>query len=440
MTLLLPSLLFSAAASAADYASETQDFLLEDSADVFSVAEFSTGFVPDGSPLQVEFSIQSTGGTSIRMEGSGDLTWPEALTLAITPKPGSGFLALDTTIDAVTTVRIDLSDLGYVGDFEIDRRGFGLDGNTFFEPFGMTGGAPDHVSLVDTLDGLSLIDFDYELFPGLSFSFVANLVPTANVDFHAKEWLVNEISYISDAASTASLPTEPVDYYPVSAVLTGDWTSSFDLVIDPTLEACVAVVGCLDIVSFEYPLTLAGGTFEQEFPSVDMDFPLPLMNLDEDSADLGEVEVGTERTLEFPIGNDGAIPFYGEVTIQGSGEFYVYPETFNALPGTEDGVVITFAPSIDGDQTATLVLTTNDPNNPLVEIPLTGAGYMPVVQDDDDTGADTGSDGLVTTDDGDSKEVSSCGCSSSAGRGMDAAGFGAAAGLLALTLIRRRAR
>ena len=93
-----------------------------------------------------------------------------------------------------------------------------------------------------------------------------------------------------------------------------------------------------------------------------------------------------------------------------------------------DGLVVTFAPTAEGAQTATLVLTSNDPSYPTLSIPLTGNA------DDGDNGDADGGDDLGGDGDVASKEVDGCGCDTTSG------GMPAFAAVAALALLARRRR
>jgi MYXO-CTERM domain-containing protein len=196
------------------------------------------------------------------------------------------------------------------------------------------------------------------------------------------------------------------------------------LVISPSIEACVTFFGCVTVAEFEIPLSLLQDSFLQDFDPIDVLFPLPMLAPGLDQAAMADAEVGQIVNLEVPIGNDGSLSVYGDARIEGSTDFSVYPSTFDALPATEDGLVVTFAPTTEGPQTAELVLSSNDPGLPEFRIPLSANGVAP-----------DASDGGENPDE-ETKAVNSCGCTSgSAGAGGSAALIAAA-----MLLLHRRRR
>jgi uncharacterized protein (TIGR03382 family) len=410
---------------ASAFDSDPTPVTLQDHAELFDNAQFSTGYLPSGSPLAVQFAIEAVGGADVTMDGEGALSWPEALTLEFTGDPGSGIYVLDASLDAVTTVQVDLSEWGYYGEFEIDRRSLTMDGATFFDPFVLDGAPQDHVSVTDTAAGTQLIDYSYDIFGGIaSLEFSADMTPTFSAGFEGLQWTNNE-GTITQEQEPLPLSFERAAAFDVESVFTAAWNARFDLVFTPTLQVCASFVGCIDVVSFDIPVEIVSDTFQQDFPAQTYTFPLPMLQPGIASGNFGTIEPGDVANLEVPLEDVGDLAVYGEASIEGTGEFTVYPNQFNALPGTTDGVVVTFAPMAEGEQTAQLVLTSNDPGLPDLTIPLVGNAVAPVTDNGDDVGDETDI----------SEDVSTCGCAST---GPVFPGVGALAAL-ALLVRRRRA-
>lgn len=410
-------MLFVLAAFAFD--SEPQDVVFSDLADVFSGAEFSTGFVPAGSPLQVQFAIESTGGVAVDMEGVGNLSWPAALTLAFDPVEEGGMFLLDASLDAVTTIAIDLSDWGYYGVFELDRRSLTMDAITTFTPFALEGSIVDRVEVVDPGDATTLIDYSYEIIVGLSLDFTAELRPEAVVGMHGVAIEAGESAIEYDGAAIL-VPYEPAADLLVDATYVAEWDARLDLILTPTIEACTDLFGCFTIAAFDIPIALIDDTFDRAFPPVRPIFPLPLLSVGVSEVAFGDVVENSIATAEVPLGNQGSLPVYGDARIEGSDAFTVYPTTFNALPGTEDGLMVTFTPVEGAPTEAFLILSSNDPGQPEVIIPLNGGIAVP-----EDV---LGEDEVTVT-----KTLDGCGC----GTGTAVSLLPALLGLAALSRRRR---
>lgn len=413
-------LLLAAAALAHD--SEPQPLAFHDLVDVYEGAEFSTGFVPADFPVQVQFAIESTGGVDVTMEGEGNVSWPNALTLLLDPVEGSGLFLLDASLDAVTTLAIDLSDWGYYGTFELDRRSLPMDGSAVFEPFVLDGSPEEYVEVVDPGDSTSLIDYAYEILPGLSLEFLASIRPEASVGFSGVGILANGAP-IEHEGQALSAEYEAVGDLLVETIYEADWEAALALVVTPELQVCADPFGCVTLAAFDIPITLIDEGMRRDFPSLYPIYPLPLAAPGLAQADFGTVAVGSLENVDLPIVNEGSLALTGEATIVGSADFRVYPTTFTALPGAEDGLVLTFAPTAAGAQTAELVLLSNDPGQPELRIPLVGNA--------EDLGADVpGEEEELVT-----KSLDGCGCATGS---SGAAGLPVGLGLLALVVGRRR--
>ncbi len=380
---------------AAAFDSEPQSVVFEDLVDVFASAEFSTGYVPSGSPVQVQFALESTGGVAVSMEGDANLSWPAALTLQYLPTAGSGLLLLDASIDAVTSIAIDLSDWGYYGTFELDRRSLPMDADAVFEPFVLDGAAEPTVEVVDPGDSTTLIDYAYEILPGLSLVFDASVRPEAGVTFTGVGILADGVAIEAEEAAIA-IPYEVTGERLVETVFEADWTATLDLVLRPEIQVCADIFGCVTVAAFDIPITLLDDAFRQDFPTVYPVFPLPVLAPGLATADFGDLELGALQNLDLPIDNEGMLSLTGTARIEGSEDFRVYPTTFTALPGGADGLVVTFAPTVPGPQSASLILSSNDPGQPEVTIPLTANGVE---------GDVAGTDEVIVT-----KPLDGCGC------------------------------
>ncbi len=379
------------------YESEPQPVLLMDDAPVFENVEFTTGVLPSGSPVGVEFKLDSKGGTELIMEGEAALTWPDDVTFAATGEEMKGYFQLDASLDAITQVVVDLSSYGGPsGSFEIDHRSLTMDGRKLFTPFALEGSAEPRVEIVDTTDSTQLINYSFEIFSGVSLDFTADMTPTITVGYEGVQWIVNEGLITTEDQAVVLNPEQGADFV-VDGFFRGAYDGNIALVFTPQVAITAPFLGTIPLVSFEYPLSLLTDSFEQDFEGESYTFPMPMLEPGSDAEDFGEVELTQLRTVNIPIRNVGNLALIGTASIEGDGAFTVFPTQFNAIPGTEDGLVVTFAPTLVGDTSAELVLTSNDPGYPDIRVALTGAGV------ELDEGQDVGGDPIVAS-------TSECGC------------------------------
>lgn len=395
--MLLPAVCL-LAAPAWSYESEPQPVVVSDTAVLYTGSNVDTDWVPSGSPITVRFQVVSEGGAAVDMEGEADLSWPDPLTLSFTGDPGTGALTVDAALAAVTSVRFDL--FGYSYESEIDRRTVAAGGEATFDPFVLSGAATDRVEVTTAGATTELITYELEVFAGVGLTFEASLTPTGTTGFSGVAFWADDAEITTEGGTALITPTgEPSQS--LTATFVGAWDSVLDLNITPAVSVCFSIFGCEELASFDIPLTLASDDFEQAAPAIPLEFPLPVIQTAESSYDLGEVLVGTLANLELPVGNAGLLDLEGEIGVTGSPYFTVFPGYFYAGTGAEDGAVVTFAPESEGEFTATLLLTSNDPNTPVYEVVLTGTGVLPQ-QGEDDEIIDEGAEGKVST----------CGCAS----------------------------
>lgn len=399
------TLLLALALPAFAYESEEQDVRLEDRAGVFENIQFTTGVIPEGSPIGIEFAVSSNGGTTVVMEGEADLTWPDNVTFGATGEPQSGLFTLDVTLSAITSVVVDLSDYGLdVWSGQIDNRSLTMDGAQRFDPFVLDGAAEPRVEIVDTTDSTQLIQYSYEIFSGVSLDFQADMTPTFTVGFEGVQWLANEGVITMENTPIQLTPEQAADFA-VDTVFRGAYDGTIALVFTPQVSVTAPFIGSIPIVSFEYPLELLSDAFEQDFVPTSYIFPMPLLQPGADSADFGAVELGQIATMNIPVQNLGNLALYGVATIEGAGTFTVFPDQFNALPGTSDGLVVTYAPALVATDAAELVLTSNDPGYPDIRVTLSGSGIETI---DEDVAGDTKDEEITAG-------LSGCGCNTPAG-------------------------
>lgn len=93
--------------------------------------------------------------------------------------------------------------------------------------------------------------------------------------------------------------------------------------------------------------------------------------------DFDTVFVGTERALDLVVSNFGSEPLEVIPAPLAVGPFRADPSPFSLPPADSRTIPVRYEPAAAGSDTATLVLATNDPDEPEIRIPLRGAGLPP---------------------------------------------------------------
>jgi hypothetical protein len=107
----------------------------------------------------------------------------------------------------------------------------------------------------------------------------------------------------------------------------------------------------------------------------------------------GDVAFGSTASQTFTISNTGNATLTGNVALATgtSSEFGASPTTFSiAAAGQPVTVTATYVPTAVGADSGALVITSNDPANPALNLTVSGTGVEPQGDDDDDGGCSSG--------------------------------------------------
>jgi uncharacterized protein (TIGR03382 family) len=397
--------------------SDPQDLLFADDTDVFGSVEYDSGNLPAGSPLSVRFFIHSDGGASTEMEATSNLEWPEALTHGLVGVPGSGLFQL--VCDLQMQAEVDYDIYGFTGTYPAWSQRLYLHDQKPFDPLLLPGGEATRVEVSDDGDGIDTIHYPISLFTGVELDFTLDAFPRATGSLEGRRVETNG-SVMDAEGGTALLevPSANPGWIDMSSTYVGWLTSTLAVVFQPALSIGTPF-GSFEVARFDVPVDLVAVDEEHPFAAVAYQHPLPsIVPPEMDDYDFGHLDDGDLADLHVPAENVGLLDLEGTAHIEGDAAFSVYPEYFYASPGSADGIVVSFAPTTPGEHTALLVLESNDPVRPRLEIPLKGTG------DDTDVG--------VEPSDEVKAHVSTCGCDAASGAGPWPAA------LAALALIRRR--
>ena len=123
---------------------------------------------------------------------------------------------------------------------------------------------------------------------------------------------------------------------------------------------------------FQNPLT-HNSISEWSEPLIVTIFGIPEISISVDSLNFGTVYIGLDSLLTLSVSNLGNGTLTADACTNTS-EFTVYPANFNLEPTETIDIEITFAPIYEGVITDTLVISSNDPENPEVQVELIGKG------------------------------------------------------------------
>lgn len=416
----MPLLLALLSAPALAFESTPSEVVFDDFTNIYEGATSSTGWVPSGSPIQVKIENTSAGGALVEMEGESWLEWPDPLTHGYEPAPGTGIFLLDTELGISADLQFDIG--GYTWGQNLYSSSDVYGGETTFDPWLLPNGDPQVAEILSPGKKDRLFDYKQSVFTGVELYVQMDWRSDIVASFQGIQ-IATGPSVIDEEGGFEIIPVPTTGALEEKAVFTGLYGAAVDLVFTPSFGVCIPIIGCTEVGAFDIELPMVDTEVEKDFMPVDIYHPLPQIEALTTECDFGEVEVGEIATCEVKVMNLGELPVEALSGIQGAGEFTVFPGTIYANAGAEDGLVVTFAPTVAGDQEAVLILNTSDPTKLAFEIPLYGSGWS----EDEDTG-----DTMETIP----AEVGVCGCSSQPAP-TDLAWLVPLAGLL---LMRRRRR
>ncbi|MFO0661443.1 MAG: choice-of-anchor D domain-containing protein [Polyangiaceae bacterium] len=412
---------------------------------------FDTGFVPSGSPLQLQFILDIPAYTRVRMGGRLRSYWPDSITHTAVPARKTGVVDFDYGIETHINMAIHVGVLGVDYDWEgelfpAQQINFHVKDTMGFDPWAFSPGVTANgftpeLQLIE-LSLLSLIGIPSWLAGG---GFKLSVQGELQVHYETEKVVISNVDQpqLSDDGTTK----EPWQ--------NGAWTEhyvhpegkvNYTGVIHFIPSLYIEVLG----VSFDYDLAdIPFGLDLAETPWVFDDqlvhVPLPDVRAPEPAAvDFGQVEVGQVKLLEVELPNIGEADGYLQAAVDNAA-FEVLEASPTAKPGHSATIPVAFTPQEKGFIAGDLVVMTNDPDSPEIHITLNAQG-IPFQTDPDDPDEEPdagGKDAGVTNSDlpGISGIIQdgSCGCrtaGSSTPSGLALGGFGL--GMIALRLRRLR--
>lgn len=350
------------------------DVLLEDETALFDAINFSTGWVPNNSPVQVKFEVLASGGTWVEMEGESYLYWPDSVTHGYDPYAESGLFLLDNEISIEVLFRIDVGGVGV--EIPVTAVTQVYEDEAIFDPWLLDDGTGElmWVELESSGDATELINQQFTLYTGVNAYISVDWRSDIYTAFTGVQFDSNG-SLITQEGETELFDPPQDGLLILDSIFTGRYKTSLDLVLIPTFGVCIDLFGCFDIASFDIPVPLVDDEFDKEFDALVIEHGTPVLDVDTEVCDFGETLVGQISHCELALTNLGGFDVEGTAGILGSGEFAIWPEDVLARPDTTDGITVTFAPTFEGEQVASLILNTSDPTKGALEIPLTGVGY-----------------------------------------------------------------
>jgi MYXO-CTERM domain-containing protein len=347
---------------------------------------FDTGWVPQGSPVQVHLWAGVFANTHVGLGGSLQTEWPEALTLTAPGRMKGGVFDFHygATLGAQGKVNISVAgqnfswtgDLPYIPQFD-----FQLKGQENFDAWGFDPGVTisgktqqqtiASIGLSDIIGGIPGLDggFQLDVAMELSATYVTEQVIITTTDGQLVSG--GPITTPEGQTSTPYLsgPSIELDIHPEGTV---DYTGTIHMIpaffIEVLGQSWQIPVADIPI---SFPITKTDWIFDAQRVHV----PLPDLVLPKTTIDFGDVEVGQKSLVGFSLWNAGEAKVHAEIQSSNPDIFPPYDAVMDVDPSVTADSAVRFVPKLPGEFEAQLLVASNDPSSPAQIIKLKGRAY-----------------------------------------------------------------
>lgn len=400
---------------------------------------FDTGWVPQGSPLQVHIWADIWANTHVALAGSLVSSWPDALVLEAPGKNEGGDFGFHYGADFGAQGKVSISiagksyswqgDIPYIPQFDLqvkDHKAF--DGWAYDPGVKLSGvTAPQKIASVglkDIIGGIPGLDGGFEL--DIAMQLDATYT-TEQIVVSTTEGVPAEGGPITGAAEKSSIkylsgPSIELDVHPEGNV-------SYDGILHLVPAFYISVLGQdwkipVADIPISFPITDTKWVFDNQRVHV----PLPDLVLPKTTLDFGDVEVGQKALAPYSLWNAGEARIAAVISSSDPANFPPWDTQVDVDPSVTADSAVRFIPTKPGLFTAHLVVASNDPSDPVQIIELRGNALPgPVVPPPPEEEEETPLD-----------EVAGCGCRTASSAESTGGGLGAAGLLFAAAILRRR--
>lgn len=349
-----------------------------------------SGWVPASSPIQVRFGLAFMGETEVDLGGTLATYWPFGLTMGTPGRAGQGRLRMAWGLEIVARLRFSLEIAGtryaWEGDIPfVPVRDLRLADETVFDPFVLPGTTPRPVVVSDTTDTIPVVRV------GLA-TIIGSAIPGIDGGFDLSVTGALTTSYQTDriliAGARGPIETEGavVQYWPpgpegfgaaedVSVRPEGTITYEGDVVARPAVY--IELLGRrFDLAAFDVAIPLVRTSTDTDFDPALVHVPLPDVSVTPTNVDAGLVLVGDVVDRTLTVRNRGEAELV--VTIDPPAPALSVSALRLRVPASSEATLgLEITPMTGGMLNETLVLRTNDPDQPVVRVPVTAEVLVP---------------------------------------------------------------
>lgn len=399
---------------------------------------FDTGWVPQGSPLQVHIWADIWANTHVALTGDLVSSWPDALVLEAPGLNEGGDFGYHYGADFGAQGKVSINIAGknyswtgnipYLPQFDLqvkDNKAF--DGWAYDPGVKLTGITNPQkiasVGLKDIIGGIPGLDGGFEL--DIAMQLDATYT-TEQIVVTTTEGVPAEGGPITGATEKSSIkylsgPSIELDVHP-------EGTVSYDGILHLVPAFYISVLGQnwqipIADIPISFPITDTKWVFDNQRVHV----PLPDLVLPKVKIDFGDVEVGQKSLASYSLWNAGEAKIAAMISSSDAANFPPWDTQVDVDPSLTVDSAVRFMPTKPGFFTAHLIVASNDPSDPMQIIELRGraleTSLPPAPPEEEETPID---------------EVAGCGCRTASSAETTGGSLGAVGLLFAAAVLRRR--
>lgn len=363
---------------------------------LFDDVMLDSGWVPSGAALQVRFAVFIGGSTEVDLGGTAVTSWPSALDVAVPGRPETGRLAINYGIEIIARIRFDVTVSGvnytWEGDIPIPGgipRDLRLADELIFDPFVLPPRDPRPVVAWDDTDMVTVLEVDITdsiiPIPGIGGGFVVDAVASLEGSYQT-DWIEvsDALSDIeTEGASVIVRPDPGAPEFGAAKDMTilPHGTIGYDGVVTLLPGLFIEIAGRrFDLTLAEVPLTVVDRTSNTDFDPAMVHVPLPDIRVEQTRIGFDETAVGGAMERQLTIYNDGEAELR-VVAGDPMEPFFVGVSTLTIPPSSSARLIVGYEPTDNGPASNVMLLSSNDPDEPLVTIHLDGDGTGAPIDD-----------------------------------------------------------
>lgn len=367
--------------------------------------DWDTGWIPNGSPVQVRFYVKLPAQTHVRMLGGLQATWPKSVSIVVPGARKTGVIDFDYGLEVGAKAKVSVSifgqNIGWEGDIPyLPNVDFHVQGKKGFDPWAWKPGATaSGLTPKLTLFQLPITDLIIPI-PGVSGGIELDVQGELGVTY------TNDRIVVKPNKTPASGPIQPIlqdDAGTTHPWVGGAWA---EYLVHP--EGTVKYVGTIHLIpeiyleilgkkfaipiGFEYPIKIDLDEQKWIFDDTLVHVPFPdIKPPDEKVVHFGKVLVGDEKTISIKFPNIGEAKARVIATAATNNpQFKILDSSAEFKTGESGEIKVRFQPKSTGAASTTLKVETNDPDTPAMEIALDAEGFSEADPEGKDAGPGAG--------------------------------------------------